>query len=147
MIDSLIIKVKSGDGGKGSVSFNKDSNNSRGSSGGTIVSSALEMVDGIIDKRYHPNSWNVYTFQCSDGDNWSTDNEKTVRLMTEIKRKSQFVGYCEVEPSEERIKWLDSDSSLYSTYEQLVDKGFKKTRINSKADIWPAFKDFFGGVQ
>ena len=30
MIDSLIIKVKSGDGGKGSVSFNKDSNNSRG---------------------------------------------------------------------------------------------------------------------
>ena len=30
MIDGLIIKVKSGDGGKGSVSFNKDSNNSRG---------------------------------------------------------------------------------------------------------------------
>ena len=30
MIDKLIIKVKSGDGGKGSVSFNRDSKNSRG---------------------------------------------------------------------------------------------------------------------
>jgi len=47
---------------------------SRGSSGGTMVSSALETVDSIISKRYHPNSWNVYMFQCSDGDNWANDN-------------------------------------------------------------------------
>ena len=44
MIDKLIIKVKAGNGGKGAVSFNRDSNNSRGGpdggnggSGGNII--------------------------------------------------------------------------------------------------------------
>ena len=30
----------------------------------------------IIDERYSPNSWNIYAFHCSDGENWPEDNEK-----------------------------------------------------------------------
>ena len=52
----------------------------RGNGGGTIVSSGIELIKNIVQKRYHPNSWNVYVFQCSDGDNWPTDNNKVINL-------------------------------------------------------------------
>ena len=34
----------------------------RATGGGTMASSGLEKVKEIIDKRYHPNNWNIYTF-------------------------------------------------------------------------------------
>ena len=119
---------------------------SRGSSGGTIVSSALEMVDNIIEKRYHPSSWNVYMFQCSDGDNWKSDNNKVTNLLIKLHEHCQFMGYCEVEPSDERIKWIGEESKLFAFYSKLNLKNLKQTKIHGRVDIWPAFKDFFGGV-
>ena len=38
--------------------------------GGTVVSSALVLMDEIIDERYSPTEWNIYGAQASDGDNW-----------------------------------------------------------------------------
>ena len=76
----------------------------RGNSGGTIVSSGLVKINNIIDKRYHPSLWNVYVFQCSDGDNWSSDTQKTLEEAQKLKDKSQLFGYCEIEPEDERIK-------------------------------------------
>ncbi|MBK89659.1 MAG: hypothetical protein CL772_00595 [Chloroflexi bacterium] len=62
MIDKLIIKVKPGNGGKGSVSFNRDSNNSRGGpdggnggSGGNIILKANSNLSDL----------NKYSFQKS----------------------------------------------------------------------------------
>ena len=54
---------------------------SRGNSGGTLVSSGLDMINDIVSKRYHPSSWNIYCFQCSDGDNWPEDTKKTLELV------------------------------------------------------------------
>lgn len=48
------------------------------SSGGTIVSEGLALVNKIIDERYSNLQWNVYVAQASDGDNWHTDHEKTM---------------------------------------------------------------------
>ena len=60
MIDRLIIKVKSGDGGKGSVSFNRDSKNSRGGpdggSGGKGGNIILKANSNLSDL-------NKYSFQ------------------------------------------------------------------------------------
>ena len=119
---------------------------SRGSSGGTIVSSALQMVDEIIKKRYHPSAWNVYMFQCSDGDNWASDNKKVREYIDKLKEICQFIGYCEVEPSDEKIKWISDNTNLFEVYEKIISQNVKQAKINSKADIWPAFKEFFGGV-
>ena len=44
------------------------------------MSSALEKCVDIVNKRYHPDSWNIYAFHCSDGDNWPTDNDRAVNL-------------------------------------------------------------------
>src|SRR5207248_748032 len=42
-------------------------------SGGTKISSAYALADKVINQRYTPDSWNVYAFHFSDGDNWGDD--------------------------------------------------------------------------
>jgi len=116
----------------------------RGSGGGTMVSSVLKMTEDIIDERYHKDSWNTYVFQCSDGDNWPADNAQTKTCVESIIPKAQFFGYCEIEPSEDRLKWM-SDTSLSKIYESILNPKFKCCGIYTKEDIWVAFKSFFGG--
>ncbi|MCE3252659.1 MAG: YeaH/YhbH family protein [Cellvibrio sp.] len=43
--------------------------------GGTVVSSALRLMDEIIQDRYSPEQWNIYGAQASDGDNWGEDSD------------------------------------------------------------------------
>ena len=115
----------------------------RGSSGGTLVSGALALTEEIIAKRYHPNSWNIYTFQCSDGDNWPTDNERTIEAAKRIVQKAQFFGYCQIEPNEERASYI-RENCLSEIYSVLVGPKFKIAEVSVKEHIWPAFRSFFG---
>ena len=124
---------------------NEDQFFKRGSGGGTIVSSGLELVNRIITKRFHPDNWNVYIFQCTDGDNWPSDNEKVAELLQILKPKSQLFGYCHVEPEEDQLKWSNDDSSLTQLYKNIEDGQCKIAHLTSPQDIWPAFKSFFGG--
>ena len=117
----------------------------RGSAGGTMVSSVLKKTEQIIDERYHQQSWNTYVFQCSDGDNWPGDNKATKAYVESILPKSQFFGYCEIEPSQERLKWM-KETSLSKIYETIYNDKFKSVGIYQKEDIWVAFRNFFGGV-
>ncbi len=51
-------------------------------SGGTKISSALELAEGLIEQFYPPEDWNIYPFHFSDGDNWSGgDTEHCIRLL------------------------------------------------------------------
>jgi len=116
----------------------------RGSSGGTVVSSALTMVNEIIGARYHPVSWNIYAFQCSDGDNWPHDLDKAVNEMQKIIQKSQFVGYCEIEPAGGQ-KWSGA-STLDAVYKNICGPKFKTSKVSVKEHIWPSFEHFFCGA-
>ena len=51
--------------------------------GGTVVSTALEVMQSVVAERYSPNSWNIYAAQASDGDNTASDNEKTASLLVD----------------------------------------------------------------
>lgn len=50
-------------------------------SGGTVTSSALEKSVEIINKHYPPEEWNIYQFYYSDGDNYSSDNDKALAIL------------------------------------------------------------------
>lgn len=119
----------------------------RGSSGGTIVSSALKKVDEIICKRYHPESWNIYTFQCSDGDNWPDDMPQMLEAAETLRKKCQLFGYCEIDPDSERMKWISSMSTVSEEFEKIKDKNFKSVKIYTKNDIWTAFKKLLGSSE
>lgn len=114
----------------------------RGTGGGTMVSPTIEYVTEQIQKRYNPRSWNVYAFHCSDGDNWSSDMQKTIDRNTVLKDLVQFYGYCEIVPHES-IRWAGA-TPLSEAYEPYTDNKFKVGHIHDKSDVWATFKKFFG---
>ena len=123
-------------GAKGSTSH------SRGTGGGTMVSPAIDYVIEQANKRFNPQSWNLYTFHCSDGDNWGEDMNKTIASNEILKNMCQFYGYCEITPEDERIKW-GNGSTLSEAYEPYEDEKFKIGRIYRKDDVWKVFREFF----
>jgi uncharacterized protein len=115
----------------------------RGSSGGTYISSGIERCLEIINERYPKQSWNIYNFHCSDGDNWVQDNEKALNLTEDLKAVSQLSAYIQI-LGKQSIGAGDG-YRMADLYEQLQDKSFKVIRINNKKDVWPQFKKIFGG--
>ena len=118
--------------------------------GGTKASSAMEKVKEIIDKRYHPSTWNIYTFYCGDGENWPSDNAKTLRLFKELKEVNQMMCYTEIGV---RRDGGGNSVSFFSDYDRvglweslnnLLDSSFRKVRISTHSDIWRSFKKLFG---
>ncbi len=51
--------------------------------GGTKISSALQFCGDLIKANYNPDEWNIYLFQFSDGDNFSSDNERSLSILSE----------------------------------------------------------------
>ena len=119
----------------------------RVSSGGTYMSSGVEKVIEMCNETYHPNSWNIYTFHCSDGDNWSEDNSVYADAITRLVNMSQLYGLIEI-----GLK-INNDISLYNFetvsdhVKHLVSKKFKIVKIGSKTDIWEGFEKMFGGLK
>ena len=56
----------------------------------------------------------------------------------------QFYGYCEIEPSSERMQWL-KETSLGNLFEGMSSDKLKTSTITCKDDIWGAFNSFFKG--
>ena len=116
----------------------------RGSSGGTLVSPALNYVLEQAEKRFNPKSWNIYTFHCSDGDNWLSDMDAAIEASKKLKDMCQLYGYCQIEPGMNDIKLFSDQKGLASVYEWMVDEKFKSVHLSGKDDVWKAFKTFFG---
>lgn len=110
----------------------------KGESGGTMISSGYSKALDIIRERYHPSLWNLYAFHCSDGDNWAEDNSAAFRAAQELAAVCNLFGYGEIKP-------LNSGSygeSLLQIFEALEAENFHSLLIESKEQIWPAFKEF-----
>tara|TARA_R110000765_G_scaffold264147_3_gene363745 strand:- start:479 stop:1714 length:1236 start_codon:yes stop_codon:yes gene_type:complete len=135
-----------------------------GTFGGTIISSCLNLELDIIEKEYHPNSWNIYSFYCGDGENWSSDNEKSLDLFKQIKEVSQLTAYCEINEhygnfaededstSSTEYPWPSFSSwkneeleNLWSKLTPICDAKFKKVMIGQTDHIWKSFNKLFGG--
>lgn len=112
-------------------------------SGGTVVSSALQLTKDIIKSRYNVNDWNVYTAQVSDGDNYSNDAQNTLKLITEILPLVQHYAYVEITSAYHSIPMAGTD--LWKTYrEAAVDSPhLNMKQVKEIADIWKVFKDLF----
>ncbi len=120
---------------------NEDDFFKKASSGGTFISSGLSMAEDIINERYNPSAWNIYTFHCSDGDNWSEDNDKALEKMSYLSDVSQLAGYIQIKPEQSSI-WGEE---MAKVFEVLTSNSFKVCRIKDKSDIWPEFAKLFGG--
>ncbi|MFT5812345.1 MAG: uncharacterized sporulation protein YeaH/YhbH (DUF444 family) [Psychroserpens sp.] len=106
--------------------------------GGTIASSALELMIDIMAKRYNENEWNVYGAQASDGDNWADDSPRCQLLMREsILPKTRYFSYIEITQR--------AHQSLWQQYAQIADSNdtFSMEHIKAVEDIYPVFRSLF----
>ncbi len=113
----------------------------KSSTGGTYISSGLTKELEIVEKKYPSNSWNIYSFHCSDGENWSEDNPKAYSAMKKVIDLSQMSAYIQINHSGE-VVYGEEMTEVFTPLE--CDK-FKLIKISEKEDIWPQFKKLFGG--
>ncbi len=106
--------------------------------GGTVVSSALELLDEIITSRYPPNAWNIYAAQASDGDNWNADSPHCKEMLRDrIMPLLQYFAYVEIMPRHHQSLW-----EVYETLTKLYPN-FCMESIDSVTDIYPVFRELF----
>jgi uncharacterized protein len=106
--------------------------------GGTVVSSALELMDEIVRERYPSASWNIYAAQASDGDNWDDDSPRCRDLLVgRILPLVQYYAYVEIQ--------AENPQSLWHEYEHVrtVIPHFAMQRILGVEDIYPVFRELF----
>lgn len=106
--------------------------------GGTVVSSALELMRDIARTRYPSQAWNLYVAQASDGDNWEDDTPRCGELLLQdILPLVQYYAYVEIE--------AEAPQSLWRQYAAVNarSKRFAMRRILDLADIYPVFRDLF----
>ncbi|NLL05222.1 MAG: sporulation protein YhbH [Clostridiaceae bacterium] len=115
---------------------NEDEFFHKGESGGTYISSGYEKALEIIEQRYNPASWNIYAFHCSDGDNWSEDNKKTVECAKKLCEVCNLFGYGEIVPG-----YYSSASTIKSEYQKSINnKNFAIITMTRKEDILTGLK-------
>ena len=105
--------------------------------GGTVVSSALVLMDEIIKARYSPNDWNIYGAQASDGDNWHHDSGRCRELLTDnLLPVCRYFAYVQVAEEEQNL-W-EEYTRLQQTHPQ-----FAMRKVSSAAQIYPVFRELF----
>lgn len=106
--------------------------------GGTVVSSALELTHDIIRARYPSADWNIYVAQASDGDNWENDSPRCRELLVHsILPLVQYYAYVEIEEENPQSLWREYE------YVKKVNRQFAMQRILGLEDIYPVFRELF----
>lgn len=106
--------------------------------GGTVVSSALKLMQEIIRDRYPAGEWNLYAAQASDGDNWDNDSVTCRNLLiSKIMPSLQYFAYVEITP--------DAHQSLWDEYERVAEvwSNFAMQHLQGPQDIYPVFRELF----
>ena len=106
--------------------------------GGTVVSSALKLMEEIVRARYSPQLWNIYAAQASDGDNWGDDSPICQELLAKsILPQVRYYAYIEITKR--------NHQSLWEHYAELLPqyRNFAMQQIEEASDIYPVFRELF----
>lgn len=117
-------------------------------SGGTMCSSAFKLAHEHIMNNHPPELWNNYVFSFSDGDNWPSDNEECVKLVSKLLDVCTAVGYGEINTDNffgssaiQKFAW----STLHQEFSKNINhKRFMTAAISKKEDIYSCLKQFLG---
>jgi uncharacterized protein len=105
--------------------------------GGTVVSSALVLMEEIARARYPTSEWNIYGAQASDGDNWHHDSGRCRELLADkILPLCRYFAYVQV---------AEEEQNLWDEYAQLAEqtKVFAMRKVTEAAQIYPVFRELF----
>jgi uncharacterized sporulation protein YeaH/YhbH (DUF444 family) len=106
--------------------------------GGTVVSSALVLMEEIARTRYPTSEWNIYGAQASDGDNWHHDSGRCRELLAnQILPLCRYFAYVQV---------AEEEQNLWDEYVALAaesSQSFAVRKATEASQIYPVFRDLF----
>jgi len=110
-------------------------------SGGTKISSALQLCVNMIEEKFHPSEWNIYPFHFSDGDNWSSrDTEKCLDLLNDnILQVCNVFCYGQVKSAYGSGQFKKDLDKVYPDDERVITSD-----IPDRDGIMDSIKDFLG---
>ena len=106
--------------------------------GGTVVSSALVLMNEIIEKRYPSSQWNIYGAQATDGDNWQGDRERCRNALMSILPKTQYFTYIEIGDNEPQELWY-----LMTLLQSNFADRLAVSKVENNNEIFPVFRELF----
>ncbi len=109
--------------------------------GGTVASSAFQLVRDIFHDRYDATNFNQYIFYASDGDNFADDRHATERLLLELAGDANFMGFVETPQNH----FESSRSETGRLFKSLEARNFPvgSYTVHADTDIWEAIRAFF----
>jgi uncharacterized sporulation protein YeaH/YhbH (DUF444 family) len=108
-------------------------------SGGTVVLSALKLMDEIIQDRFADGSWNIYGAQASDGDAFGRDPQESASyLITQLLPRTRYFAYIETPDGTG-----GTPSSLWASYSTVASDRFAMRQVYSRSEIYPVFAGLF----
>lgn len=105
--------------------------------GGTVVSSALVLMEEIIRNRYPTSEWNIYGAQASDGDNWHHDSGRCRQIVAEqLLPLVRYFAYVQV---------AEPEQNLWEEYAQIAQahRHFAMRKVLEPSQIYPVFRELF----
>jgi uncharacterized sporulation protein YeaH/YhbH (DUF444 family) len=109
-------------------------------SGGTKISSAYELCDKLITRRYPPDQWNIYAFHFSDGDNWGDDIPHCIEVLSEkLLPRVNLFGYGQVESRYGSGEFYEYVHEMLGERDNVV-----VSRIPDRDAILGSIKEFLG---
>ncbi len=110
-------------------------------SGGTLISSAYQLVDRIIADRYPVDEWNIYLFQFSDGDNWSAADTRTCMdlLRDRLLPACNLFCYGQVDSEYGSGQFYNDLRAAWPDDERVV-----LSRISDREAIMQSIREFLG---
>lgn len=114
--------------------------------GGTIVSSGLQLVADIIKNRIDTTTTNVYVAQASDGDNWEEDKELSSSLVEELLGTVQYFAYIQTETAD-RVSWKKkwNKKDLLDMYQEISERheNLQARQVIDPQDVYPTLRSLF----
>jgi uncharacterized sporulation protein YeaH/YhbH (DUF444 family) len=110
-------------------------------SGGTVISSAYRLAEQMIEESYPTDSWNLYLFHFSDGDNWSQgDTDECVELLRgKLLHGINLFGYGQVESPYGTGQFLHDVEEAFREDERVVT-----SEIKDADGIYDSIRSFLG---
>lgn len=107
-------------------------------SGGTVVQSALKLMQDVIEDRYPPSNYNIYGAQVSDGDAFGADPEKSRALLNDqLLPLCRYYTYIEVPDDAEHT------SPLSYAYARIESPKFAMKSVTSRSEVYPVLRELF----
>ena len=106
-----------------------------------MISSAYRLCAKMIAREFPASEWNIYPFQFSDGDNWSSDDTSTCMdiLKKEILPSVNLFCYGQVESPYGTGQFIKDLDDVFKDQDLLVT-----SEIKSKDAIADSIRTFLG---